>query len=359
MAEKKYKNILVDAMMHLGDLIHATSVIPLLKKLYPGCKVSFLVEPGLVSLFENIDGVEHVISYSYKSKGDYLAVFKMGKELKKYNFDLSISLDPRTRLAAMMWIANIPTRVGSRSIFWNESGIERFFFTDYVEWGSYICKEHPAAENFQKLIKLFADADDDKFYKPKFAVSQKNDIDYINCKLNKLPKSDFKIAFCVKTVDEARNWAPERFAELMNKIIEKYKADIIITGVKSDNDTAEQIIASVKDKNKILNLCGKTNLKQLNALFSKMNFLINFDNGMGHFAAAAGCSTITLFSNALPTQFTPLHDKTLIVQSGLDCIANCNKKLRKTCGLKCLEAVTVDKVMEKVDMMIKSLGAEK
>ena len=154
MTEKIYKNILVDAMMHLGDLIHATSVIPLLKKLYPGCKVSFLVEPGLVGLFENIDGVEHVIPYSYKSKGDYLAVFKMGKELKKYNFDLSISLDPRTRLAAMMWIANIPTRVGSRSIFWNESGIERFFFTDYVEWGGYVCKEHPAAENFQKLISL-------------------------------------------------------------------------------------------------------------------------------------------------------------------------------------------------------------
>ena len=63
----------------------------------------------------------------------------------------------------MMWIANIPTRVGSRSIFWNESGIERFFFTDYVEWGSYICKEHSAAENFQKLIKLFAGADDDEF----------------------------------------------------------------------------------------------------------------------------------------------------------------------------------------------------
>lgn len=355
MAEKIYKNILMDAMMHLGDLIHATSVIPLLKELYPGCKVSFLVEPGLVGLFENIAGVEYIIPYSYKSKGDYLAVFKMGRELKKYNFDLSISLDPRTRLAAMMWVAGIPTRVGSRSIFWNESGIERFFFTDYVEWGGYVCKEHPAAENFQKLIKLFAGIKDENFYKPKFAVPKKEDVDYIDNKLKNLSNADLKIAFCVKTVDEARNWAPERFAELMNKIIEKYKADIIITGVKSDNDTANKIIASIKEKNKVLNLCGETNLKQLNALFSKMNFLINFDNGMGHFAAAAGCPTITLFSSALPKQFTPLHDKTLIVQSGLECVANCNKKLRKNCGLKCLEAVTVDKVMQKVDDMVKSL----
>lgn len=354
MAEKIYRNILVDAMMHLGDLIHATSVIPLLKELYPGCKVSFLVEPGLVSLFENIDGVEHVIPYSYKSKGDYLAVFKMGKELKKYNFDLSISLDPRTRLAAMMWIANIPTRVGSRSIFLNESGIERFFFTDYVEWGGYVCKEHPAAENFQKLIKLFAGINDENFYKPKFAVPKKVDIDYIDYMLKELPKSDLKIAFCVKTLEVSKNWPLDNFADLINQINSNYNTSIIITGVKSDYKDAEYLISKVKSKN-IFNLCGKTNLTQLNALYNKMNFLINCDNGSGHFAAAAGCPAITLFSNALPRQFTPLHDKTLIVQSCLDCVENCNKKLRKTCGLKCLEAITVDKVMEKVDMMIKSL----
>lgn len=154
MAEKIYRNILVDAMMHLGDLIHATSVIPLLKELYPGCKVSFLVEPGLVGLFENIDGVEYVIPYSYKSKGDYLAVFKMGKKLKKYNFDLSISLDPRTRLAAMMWIANIPTRVGSRSIFWNESGIERFFFYRLCRMGRLCLQRTSCSRKFSKTNKI-------------------------------------------------------------------------------------------------------------------------------------------------------------------------------------------------------------
>ena len=30
-----YNNILIDAVMHLGDLIHATTLIPLLKKEYP------------------------------------------------------------------------------------------------------------------------------------------------------------------------------------------------------------------------------------------------------------------------------------------------------------------------------------
>lgn len=356
MERKIYKNILIDAIMHLGDLIHATSVIPLLKELYPDCKVSFMVEPDLVKLFETVEGVEYVIPYSYKSKGDYLAVFKMGKELQKYNFDLSISLDPRLRLAAMMWAAKIQTRVGSRSIFWNESGAERFFFTDYVEWGSYVCKQHPAAENFQKLIKLFAGVDDDKFYKPQFTKPSAEDVNYITKELKTINKSQLKVAMCVKTVEETRNWPAANFVELVNKITDKYKAHIVFVGVNSDKDVINKILAGIKNKNAAIDFAGRTNLKQLNALFNQMDFLINFDNGMGHFAAAAGCPTITLFSNALPTQFTPLHDKTLIVQSGLECVKNCNKKLRKTCGLKCLQAVTVDKVMQQVDKMIKNLN---
>lgn len=355
MERKIYKNILIDAMMHLGDLIHATSVIPLLKELYPGCKVSFMVEPGLVKLFENVEGVEYVIPYSYKSKGDYFAVFRIGKKLQKYNFDISISLDPRLRLAAMMLAAKIPTRVGSRSIFWNESGAERFFFTDYVEWGSYICKQHPAAENFQKLIKLFAGVDDDEFYRPRFGKPKIEDYEYIDNRIHELNSNKLKIALCLQTLEESKNWSLDNFIKLIDKINEKYDVLFIVTGVKSDNEAANYLIQKSKKKN-IFNLCGKTNLNQLNALYRKMNFLINCDNGAGHFAAACGCPTITLFSNALPTQFTPLHNKTLIVQSGLDCVKNCNKKLRKTCGLKCLQAVTVDKVMQQVDKMIENLN---
>lgn len=64
----------------------------------------------------------------------------MAKEIKKYNFDLSISLDPRLRLSAMMWLAGIPTRVGSESLFGWQAGTERFFFSDYFRLKDYDVK---------------------------------------------------------------------------------------------------------------------------------------------------------------------------------------------------------------------------
>ena len=38
MMKPKYNNILIDAVMHLGDLIHATTLIPLLKTAISGCQ---------------------------------------------------------------------------------------------------------------------------------------------------------------------------------------------------------------------------------------------------------------------------------------------------------------------------------
>jgi hypothetical protein len=45
----------------------------------------------------------------------------------------------------------------------------------------------------------------------------------------------------------------------------------------------------------------------------------------------------------------------MIVSCNYDCVKNCNKYLRKTCGKKCLNNISVEMVMEKVDMMIKKL----
>ena len=192
--KKQYKNILVDAVMHLGDLIHATSIVTLLKKLYPETRVSFLVESGLVPLFDNVGGVEHVIPYHYKSGGDYVNVFRMGNMLKKYNFDLSISLDPRTRLAAMMWIAGIPTRVGSPSVFGWEPGVEKHFFTDFVDLGEWNCKEHPHAYNFQHLVKRFAKVDNIENFKPLFTPPSVETLQYVDTLLEDIPKDSLKIA---------------------------------------------------------------------------------------------------------------------------------------------------------------------
>ena len=94
---KEYKNILGHAIMNLGDVVLATSVVPIIKTKFPNAKVTFMVRSSLVSILENSDFIDEVIGYDYKSRGNYFSVYNFGTEFKKYNFDLSISLDSRFR----------------------------------------------------------------------------------------------------------------------------------------------------------------------------------------------------------------------------------------------------------------------
>lgn len=337
--------------MHLGDLIHATSIIPLLKELYPNAQVSFLVNAGLESLFSNIGGVKEVIPYHYKSGGSYLGVYRMAQIIKKYNFDLSISLDPRTRLSIMMWLAGIPNRVGSPSVFGWKPGVERFFFNEYVELTGYDVSKQPMAYNFQKLIKRFANIKSDILYIPYFKEPSIEAIEYIETYTKSISLQSLRIALCVNTVDEARNWHPNNYNQLVKRLLEKYDAVIIGVGIKADEDVFLKSTYGI-EKDRVLNLVGKTNFDQLNALFRKCDLLINPDNGMGHFAAAAGCPTVTLFSNASPEKFKPLHPLTEVVASNCECVGQCNNSRRRICQYRCLDMLTVEDVFKATEKFI-------
>lgn len=350
-----YNNILVDAVMHLGDLIHATTIIPLLKNTFPKAKVSFLVPSGLCELFDLIEGVDNVIPYSYKSGGDYYSVYKMAQQIKKYNFDLSISLDPRIRLSSMMWLAGIPTRVGSPSIFGWKPGFERFFFSDFIDFGDFDIKRHTAAENFQQLIRLFAgigNVDDTNFIKPFFKEADCKSNEYIEQALYGMHEGNVKIAFCVKTVAAVRNWDAENFSEIIKKLANNYNCDFIFVGINSDKDVIDSVCNNLESVNNVFHMEGRTNFKQLNALFRKVDFLVNLDNGMGHFAAAADCPTVTIFSNVNPWKFRPLHKQTKLVFAKCDCRDNCNDERRKNCMYKCLTSIERSEVYENIISMV-------
>ena len=349
------KNILIDACMHLGDLLHATTVVSLIHKYNPDCKITFLVSKGLESVFESCGGVERVIAYKYKSGGGYLDVYKMAQTLKEYHFDASISLDPRMRLSAMMYLANIPLRIGSPSVFGWKPGLEKYFFNEFITFGDYNLKKHSMAENFQKFVSLALGIETDNLLRPKLLLPNARDVLFAAQEL----KSDNKltIALCVNTVDEARNLSADVYNNVIKHFIERKEAIIVGLGVNADREAFEKAVAGLP-KERIIDLVGKTNFQQLNAVLRRCDFLINPDNGMGHFAAAVDCPTVTIFTNADANRFKPLHPLTQIVNSGCGCIGMCDKKRRKICALRCREMISAEMIIDKAEELIKLLKSE-
>ena len=82
-----YKNIFVDGIMHMGDMIMTATVFPVLRKHCPEARITYLCSANLAFVAELLEGVDEVIPYSYTSGGGYGDVWKIGRQLAKRHFD--------------------------------------------------------------------------------------------------------------------------------------------------------------------------------------------------------------------------------------------------------------------------------
>ena len=91
---KTYQNILVNALVNLGDVVLTTSAIALLRKAYPGARITMLVRPVVRQAVENNPVIDDVILFDYKAKeNSFGKMLAMVQELRRRHFDLSISFD--------------------------------------------------------------------------------------------------------------------------------------------------------------------------------------------------------------------------------------------------------------------------
>ena len=88
---KQYKNILVNSLVNLGDVVLTTSAIALLKKAYPKAKITMLVRPVVREAVENNPVIDEVLIFDYKAKENSLGkMWSMVKEIRRKKFDLAI-----------------------------------------------------------------------------------------------------------------------------------------------------------------------------------------------------------------------------------------------------------------------------
>ena len=94
---------------------------------------------------------------------------------------------------------------------------------------------------------------------------------------------------------DKRRWPKENFKELAKKILDELKdeVNIILLGSKDETYIGEYISI---DENKIINLIGKTTIRQAAALIAHSNLFLGNDSGLMHVAAAVSTPVIEISS---------------------------------------------------------------
>jgi heptosyltransferase-2 len=145
----------------------------------------------------------------------------------------------------------------------------------------------------------------------------------------------------------AKEWFPERYAELAGRISAEMGARILILGSLGDRPVASQIGRGAKVS--AIDLTGRTTLAQAIGLIARCRLFISNDSGLMHVAAALGIPLVAIFGSTDPLRTGPLNKNSRVFYKSLPC-APC---LKTECpdDRKCMALITVEEVFEEAKKM--------
>ena len=343
-----YKNILVTALLNLGDVVLTTSALDLIKKNFPETKITMLVDAHLKDAVVDNPVVDDVIAYSYSSgKSSLKSTKKIIEEIRRRKFDLAISFDRKLRSALLIFLSGIKKRVTAEKILDDKKSRVIFLFTDVVKI-PYNLVENLQAESYQEIVRQFFKIEghgEPQFPKKISPASEKL--------LAKLPADKLKIALCVKGTFPLKNYPKEYFVEVIRTLREKYSATFFIIGAPNDKDYAEEFVSELGDD--ILNFCGETSITDLAEIFRHSDLFITVDTGATHIAATTKIKMVVMYGCSSPKRWRPINENSVVLWSEESCCP-CKVKVEDCPTFpkpKCLYSITPEKVIEAAEKFLK------
>ena len=351
-----YNNILVNALVNLGDVVLVTGAIALIKKKYPTVKVTMLVKAIFADAVKNNPIVDDVIVFEYKAKENSLSKMKMMlEEIKSRSFDLSISFDRKLRPAILTYLAGIPTRVGPSKVFDNNNSKVTWLYTDVVDIEHNLNKTLQA-ETYQVIVRKFFGVEG--YERPIFARIMPENEAKADELLSRLSNDKLKIALCVRGTFPLKTWTKENFVEVVGKLARNYNAAFYIVGAPNDVDYAKEVISDIASATSVQveNFCGETSLVDLAAIFKKTDLFVTVDTGAAHIAATTGVKMVTIYGCTSPERWHPITDNAIVLTSRESCCP-CTIKA-EDCPTypkpQCLYNVTPEMVIEACNKLLQN-----
>ena len=172
-----------------------------------------------------------------------------------------------------------------------------------------------------------------------------------------LPKDSHKWVGLIPSAQwPGKRWAPENFRETLLLLLERTSEKFLIFGGPSDLFCSD--IARDLPSERVLNMQGKLNLKEVFSAMGKVKLCISNDTGLMHVADAMGVPNVLIFG---PTNADmgclPFNPQSVILEHNLWC-RPCSKNGQAFCirGKRlCLELTTPQQVSDATCQILNSL----
>jgi heptosyltransferase-2 len=330
------RKVLIRSANWVGDAVMSLPAIASVRRSLPQAEISILARPWVADLFRELPEADRVIAY--RSSGFHAGIrgkWRLARELRREGFDLAVHLPNSFESAFISFLAGIPLRAG-----YNTDG-RRIFLTHRVPLTRRVRKGHQVEYYLHLLESLgFELAPGVPFLKlsPQGMEEAEGILSSWGVK-----ESDSAVGIGPGAkFGSAKEWFPERYAELAGRISREMGARVLILGSPGDRMAASQICREAGTP--VLDLTGRTTLAQAIGLIARCRLFISNDSGLMHVAAALGVPLVAIFGSTDPSRTGPLSKNSRVFHKPLSC-APC---LKTECpdDRKCMALITVEEVFE-------------
>lgn len=346
-----HKAIAIIRLSALGDIIHALPVANILRREYPGSKISWIVDTRYQEILEGNPDIDEIIPIDTRRwKGGIagIGVFlrdirDLSKKLSQGRFSLALDLQGLIKSGIFTAMTRASKRVGFDRANCRES--LNTFFTD-----THVTPKEEDTHIIDKNLRFLRELEiNTKDWEWRIPVKQEHERQvegyFAGLKIKDNPPV---VGINPGAAWQTKRWGAERYSQLADRLIRELGVTVIWTWGPGEKPLVDDIRQRMKTKSHV---APPTTVLELAALTGRFDLFIGGDTGPLHLAVAVGVRTVSIYGPTDPARNGPYGQGHSVLYHELDC-SGCHKR---TCNnFRCLDPINVDDVFDACRQQLES-----
>lgn len=329
-------------MSAIGDAVHVLPVISSLRAAAPDVHITWFIQPGPHGLVAGHSGVDEFILFDRKAGARaFLDVYRATRG-KRYDVVLALQVYFKAGLITAMLDA--PRKIG----------FDRLRARD-MNW--LFTTERIPARGYQHVQDQYLEFVEYLGIEPKLEWNLGSTEDERQRYAGLLPPSDRPtVGLILGTTKPQKDWAPERYAELVNRMETEFGVRTVLVGGRSERELAAAEVVRSRAAHAPLDLLA-WDLRRLVYLIERLDVLVSPDTGPMHMAVALGTPTVGLVGYTNPKWGGPYRFQELMIDAFGDPGEDYSGGRLFRPGR--MERITVNEVLDKVALALERYGSSR
>ncbi len=326
------ERVLIRGTNWIGDVVMTLPAVSAIRKAWPSAKLFVLAKPWVAEVYRRSSDVDEVILF--EEPGCHAGIggkWRLAAELRRYRFDCAILLQNAIEAAIITRLAGIPFRAG-----YNTDG-RGFLLTHSVGRTSAIRGVHQI-DYYLEMVRALGCLPAGRsvhLRREDNGVSQKFFDEW-----GIRPGHPLIGLAPGAAYGPAKKWFPERFAAVVDRLIDDTGTQAILFGSDGDRESTAEVRKNALHP--LIDIAGRTNLREAIALISRCDLFISNDTGLMHIAGSLGIPMVAIFGSTNPKATSPVGEASIVIHRDVPC-SPCLKPVCPT-DFRCMDLIGVDEV---------------